>query len=160
MRLALLQESREALAKVRRGANASVLVNSRLQFVVKLLLAEVSEQALGAPETGRTGFEQRSRQLARARHQPLLRHDLIDQAHLPRLFCVKEAPTQQQVAGALLADLADQEDRNQRRYKADAGSRCSRILPREQRACSRRLWRSRSRRRPPAHSPPQSQVWK
>src|SRR5215831_20083545 len=121
MRLALFQERREALAKVCRGANASVRVNSYLQLAVKLLLAEVSEQALGVPETGRTDFEQRSRQLLRTRHQPLRRHDLVDQTYLPRLFCVEESPTQQQVAGSLFADLADQEDRNQRRYEADAG---------------------------------------
>src|ERR1700691_520470 len=103
---ALFEKRLDTLAKIGALADSGIFADGGLNLRVEFGAGGLGEQALGLEKRERTVLRQLQRQFASPVEQFFSRNDLIDQAQSQGLRRVKQAPSEQQIAGNLFSDLA------------------------------------------------------
>src|SRR5258708_33430833 len=123
--LALFGEGGDAFLEVRRAADPRVFENRAIEVSVHTSLFRGNQQAFGAAKATRADFDQIVGQFAGPRHEFLRLDNFADQTELLRLFRGDFAAGEQQISGALVADLTSEKHGNDGGKKTDADFRGS-----------------------------------
>src|ERR1700675_3379527 len=109
---AFFEKRSQTFFEIRSATDAGVFQNGAFEIGVDGARGRSSEQALGASEAAGAGFDQHGGQFLGAIHQAIGFDNFIDQAELLGFRGGDHAASEQQIAGALVADLADEKNRD------------------------------------------------
>src|SRR5262245_54346024 len=117
---AFFQEGSDAFLEVRSATDAGVFEDGAFKVGVNASLFGGDEETLGAAEAAGADFDEIVGEFAGTRHQFIGLDNFADKAELLCFFRRNFAASEKEVAGALIADLPRQKDRNDCGKKSDA----------------------------------------